>query len=98
MFYEKWSMLWDESRACVAQKLFKLYLKRYLSAPGHVRHEDFIVSGQLSEDDYAREENNKTLRAGLFLQAATGTNIPPPSTEWTITVRCPSLLPVACNI
>ena len=79
--------MWRVTRADIAESLFMAYLKRYLLGRGHVDDPYFIDTGLLSQDDILREKNNTTLRAELFLHAATGTNIPPPATEWKIRVR-----------
>lgn len=63
------------------------YLKRYLLAPGHVFDEQISALGLVDAAEARRQRDNPTLRAELFLKAATGAVFLRPGETYAIDVR-----------
>ena len=74
----------DEAK--LASHLFMLYLKRYLLGTGHVNADQLVMGGVVTVEMIDIEKDNKTLRAELFLDAMSGSTIPPVESDWKLTV------------
>jgi hypothetical protein len=63
--------------------LFRLLLLRYLAGVGHPPQ---LRGGLIAEDEWTKQVNNRLLRVGLLLEAATDTDLRPTSQSWAIKV------------
>jgi hypothetical protein len=67
-------------------ELFKRHMHRYIKGVGHPNHDDARNGDLLPPGAFAREADNRTLRAELLLTVTTDSNLLPAESTWCIQV------------